>query len=226
MPTLAYHDTIAVLDLGDDENRFSPDFLTAINAQLDAVLADGAQGLVTTGSGKFYSNGLDLDWLLANGERIQWYTGQVQALLARMLTLPIPTAAALPGHAFGAGAMLAIAHDYRVMRADRGYFCFPEVDINISFTPGMAALIQAKLTPRSALASMTTGRRFGGVDARDYDIVDATAGEGEVTTAAVALLAPLGGKDSATLGAIKNTMFAGVVAALTADAPSQISLPQ
>ncbi|MCP2317912.1 Enoyl-CoA hydratase/carnithine racemase [Nocardia amikacinitolerans] len=215
MPTLEYHDKIAVLDLGGDENRFSPDFLDEVNAHLDTALAEGAQGLLTTASGKFYSNGLDLDWLGANADRAQWYVGRVQALFARVLTLPVPTAAALPGHAFGAGAMLAIAHDYRVMRADRGYFCFPEVDIRIPFTPGMAALIQAKLTPKTAVASMTTGRRYGGEAAAEVDIVDATAPEGQVTAAALEMLLPLGGKDSGTLGAIKNTMFAPAVTALT-----------
>ncbi|MEU1548070.1 enoyl-CoA hydratase-related protein [Nocardia sp. NPDC005745] len=216
MPTLDYQDKIAVLDLGGDENRFSPDFLDRVGAHLDTAVADGAQGLVTTASGKFYSNGLDLDWLGAHAERAEWYVEQVQALLARVLTLPMPTAAALPGHAFGAGAMLAIAHDYRVMRADRGYFCFPEVDIHIRFTPGMAALIQAKLTPKSAVAAMTTGRRFGGIDAAALDIVDVTAAETAVTDTAVALLAPLGAKDPGTLAAIKNTMYATAVAALTA----------
>ncbi|MGW4325198.1 enoyl-CoA hydratase-related protein [Nocardia sp. NPDC004573] len=215
MPTLDYHDKIAVLDLGGGENRFSPEFLDEVGAHLDTVLSDGAQGLVTTAGGKFYSNGLDLDWLGAHAERAEWYVGRVQALLARMLTLPVPTVAALPGHAFGAGAMLAIAHDYRVMRADRGFFCFPEVDIHIPFTPGMAALIQAKLTPKSAVASMTTGRRFGGTDAAALDIVDATAAEGAVIDTAVALLTPLGGKDPVTLAAIKNTMYATAVAALT-----------
>ncbi|WP_040779175.1 enoyl-CoA hydratase-related protein [Nocardia pneumoniae] len=215
MPTLDYHDKIAVLDLGGDENRFSPAVIEHVVAHVDTALADGAAGLVTTASGKFYSNGLDLDWLAENADRAEWYVGQVQALFAKILTLPMPTAAALPGHAFGAGAMLAIAHDYRVMRADRGYFCFPEVDIRIPFTPGMAALIQAKLTPKTAVASMTTGRRFGGLDAAAADIVDATAAEGAVTDTALALLAPLGGKDPGTLGAIKNTMYAKAVAALT-----------
>lgn len=215
MSTLSYHEKIAVLDLGGDENRFAPDFLDAVNAHLDTALAEGADALVTTASGKFYSNGLDLEWLVANGARTQWYIGRVQALFARVLTLPIPTAAALPGHAFGAGAMLALAHDYRVMRADRGFFCLPEVDIRIPFTPGMAALIQSKLTPKAAVAAMTTGRRFGGTDASDLDIVDATAGEGAVAAAALAMLAPLGGKDPAALGAIKNTMFGPIVAELT-----------
>lgn len=216
MTSLDIRDSIAVLDLGDDENRFSPAFLEEVGAHLDTVLAEGAHALVTTATGKFYSNGLDLEWLGANPDRMQWYVGQVQALLARVLTFPLPTAAALNGHAFGAGAMLAIAHDYRVMRADRGFFCFPEVDIRIPFTPGMAALIQAKLTPKAQVASMTTGRRFGGVDAAGIDLVDAAVAEDVVVPAALDLVRPLLGKDSPTMGAIKNTMFAGAVTALTA----------
>jgi enoyl-CoA hydratase/carnithine racemase len=181
------------------------------------VLAKGAHGLVTTADSKFYSNGLDLDWLGAHSDQGAWYVGRVQGLLARMLTFPLPTAAAVVGHAFGAGAMLAIAHDFRVMRADRGFFCFPEVDIRIPFTPGMAALIQAKLTPQAAVASMTTGRRFGGQDARTHGLVDATAPEGGVTVAATDLLRPLHGKDPGTLGAIKDVMFGPAAQALKAD---------
>jgi enoyl-CoA hydratase/carnithine racemase len=215
--SLTYDDKIAILDLGDDENRFSPGFLDEVDAHLDEIIGAGAQGLVTTGGGKFYSNGLDLDWLAANGEQTQWYVGRVQGMLGRILTLPVPTTAALVGHAFGAGAMLALAHDFRVMRADRGFFCFPEADIRIPFTPGMAALIQAKLTPQAAVASMTTGRRFGGGDAASLGIVDAVAAEGAVTSAAVEVLRPLDGKDPGTLGAIKHTMFGHAVQALTAD---------
>lgn len=62
---------------------------------------------------------------------------------------------------------------------------------------------------------MTTGRRFGGADARGFGIVDATAAEGEVTAAAVELLRPLQGKDRGTLSAIKQTMFGSVVSSLT-----------
>ena len=214
--SLIYEEKIAVLDLGDDENRFSPEFLDEINAHLDELVGTGAQGLVTTGGAKFYTNGLDLDWLTAHGDQTQWYVGRVQEMLARVLTLPVPTAAAVVGHAFGAGAMLALAHDFRVMRADRGFFCFPEVDIRIPFTPGMAALIQAKLTPQATVASMTTGRRFGGDDAASLGIVDSVAGEDAVTAAAVDILRPLDGKDPGTLGAVKHTMFGPAARELTA----------
>ncbi|KOS56531.1 enoyl-CoA hydratase-related protein [Rhodococcus rhodochrous] len=208
--TLTYRDKIAVLDLGDDENRFSPDWLDTVDRLLDEV-QQNAHALVTTATGKFYSNGLDLEWLTAHGDRAQWYVGRVQALFGRILTFPLPTVAAVVGHAFGAGAMLAVAHDYRVMRADRGYYCFPEVDIHIPFTPGMAALIQAKLTPQTAVTAMTTGRRYGGLEAEAAGLVDRTAGEGGVLDAAVELVTPLAGKDPGTLGAIKSTMYAAVV---------------
>ncbi|AKS31358.1 enoyl-CoA hydratase-related protein [Mycolicibacterium goodii] len=212
--TLDYDGDIAILDLGDDENRFTPEFLDEVDALLDAVLEKGAHGLVTTADSKFYSNGLDLEWLGAHSDQGAWYVGRVQGLLARVLTFPVPTAAAVVGHAFGAGAMLAMAHDYRVMREDRGFFCFPEVDIHIPFTPGMAALIQAKLTPQAAIASMTTGRRLGGTEAHAHGIVDATAPEGSVTQTASTLLRPIGKKDQGTLGAIKQVMFGAAATAL------------
>jgi enoyl-CoA hydratase/carnithine racemase len=80
----------------------------------------------------------------------------------------------------------------------------------------MAALIQGKLTPAAAIASMTTGRRFGGADARELGLVDDVAGEGDVVDRASERVRALAGKDRGTLGAIKSTMFAPAVAALRA----------
>ena len=185
-----------------------------VNGFLDRIESGDAKALVTTGSAKFYSNGLDLDWLAAHGDQADWYVAEVQKLLARVLVAPVPTVAAVNGHAFGAGSMLGVAHDFRVMRSDRGYYCFPEVDIRIPFTPGMAALIQAKLTPAAALEAMTTGRRYGGPDAEAIGLVTAIASEDKLTATAVDLVAGLKGKDPGTLKAIKSTMFTSVIAAL------------
>ena len=212
--SLTYEEKIAILDLGDDENRFSPSFLDDIDARLDEIVAGGAHGLVTTATGKFYTNGLDLDWLAAHSEQTRWYVGRVQGLLARMLTLPIPTAAAVVGHAFGAGAMLAVAHDFRVMRADRGFWCLPEADIKIPFSAGMSALIQARLNPQTAHEAMTTGRRYGGHDALAAAIVDRTADEHEVRQAAIEIAGPQAAKADRVLGTIKSRMYASVLDAL------------
>jgi enoyl-CoA hydratase/carnithine racemase len=100
------------------------------------------------------------------------------------------------------------------MNAEKGFFCFPEVDIKIPFVPGMAALIQAKLTPAAAVEAMTTGRRYGGPDAVACDLVDQTAAGNELLDVVAQRAQSLHGKDTATLAAIKNVMFAGPVAAL------------
>jgi enoyl-CoA hydratase/carnithine racemase len=215
VPTLDRHDTVYVLDLGDGENRFHVDWIASVNAAIDEVeKADGPRALVTAATGKFYSNGLDLDWLFAHAEHYQDYVNSVHELLARMLSLPVITVAALQGHTFAAGAMFALAHDFRVMRADRGYWCLPEADINIPFTTGMSALIQSRLTPQTAHEAMTTARRYGGLDAVAAGIVDRAVGEGEVRESAVTLAAAMAGKAGDTLGTIKARMYAPVLAAL------------
>lgn len=169
---------------------------------------------MTTAEGKFFSNGLDLEFLTANPDQFGEYVARVEALLARVVTFPAPTVAAVTGHAFGAGAMLAMAHDFRVMREDRGYICFPEVDIKIPFTPLMAALIQGKLTPQASVLAMTTGHRFTSADAMSVGLVDRVANSGYEAETAGDLVQPLVGKDPNTLGTIKATMFSAVTTAL------------
>ncbi len=218
MANLAQRGAVFVLTLGDDENRFHPDRLTEINAALDEVEAAGGdrvpKALVTTGGGKFYSNGLDLDFMAANADASEANLADVHALFARVLAFPAPIVAAVQGHAFAAGAMLTLAHDLIVMRADRGYWCLPEVDLGIPFTAGMNALIRSRLPIATAHEAMTTGRRYGGEDALEAGIVAATAGEGEVVDAAVALAEERAPKAGAVFGAIKARLYAEVIAEL------------
>ncbi|MGP4110358.1 enoyl-CoA hydratase-related protein [Streptomyces sp. 4N509B] len=215
MPTLDRQDAVFVLDLGDGENRFHPDWLASVNDALDEVeKAEGPRALVTAATGKFYSNGLDLEWLLAHGAEFESYASSVHALFARLLALPLPTVAAVQGHAFAAGAMVTLAHDVRVMRADRGFWCLPEVDINIPFTPGMSALIQSRLAPRVAHEAMVTGRRYGGEAALAAGIVDQAVAEDAVRSTAVETAAALAGKAGDTLGTIKARMYAPVLSVL------------
>jgi enoyl-CoA hydratase/carnithine racemase len=215
VPQLDRDGDVFVLDLGDGENRFAPDFVGAVTAALDEVVAaDGPRALVTRATGKFWSNGLDLDWLGSHPEQAGAFVDDVHALLARVLSLPVPAVASCQGHVFAAGAMLALAHDARVMRADRGYFCLPEVDIGIPFTPGMAALIQARLPQPVQHEAMTTGRRYGGEQARAAGIVDDADAEDAVLQSALERAAGLTSKAGPTFGAIKEGMYAPALALL------------
>jgi len=226
MPTLERDGDVFVLDLGGDENRFHPDWVAAVSGFVDEVAgAPAPRALVTAATGKFWSNGLDLDWLVHNQERVDDYVGDVHELFAKVLAAPMVTVAALQGHTFAAGAMLALAHDWRVMRADRGFFCLPEADINIPFTPGMSALIQCRLAPAAATEAMIGARRFGGTEAAQRGLVDAAVPEEAVRTDAVALAAAHAGKDGETLRTIKRRMHAAPLAALADREANRLARP-
>ncbi len=207
---------VFVLRMDDGENRLSPAALDAWSAALDEVeRTDGPRALVTTGTGKYFSNGLDLDWLGAHPDEMVAYVGQVQAVMARVLSLPCATVAASNGHTFAAGAMLALCHDVRIMRADRGWWCLPEVDLGMPFTPGMNALIPARLPALTAHEAMVTGRRYTGGEALDAGIVASLADEDRLVAEAVALATPLAAKAGPSLARIRTTLHAEVIRLLT-----------
>ena len=158
---------VFVFTMDAGENRFDPAMIDAWNAALDEVeTAGNPAALVTVGSGKFYSNGLDLDFMMSGETKPAEYLRAVTGLYGRLLTAPFITVAAMNGHAFGAGGQIALAHDFRVMRSDRGYFCMPEVDMKAPLHPAMTAILKERLPRQTVHEVIATGRRWGGDDAR------------------------------------------------------------
>ena len=206
---------VFVLRMRAGENRFSLEWLAAVSSALDQVQAtDGPIALVTTGEGKFYSNGMDLDWLASAPARAGEYLRMIYRVLGRVLSFPAITVAAVNGHAFGGGAQLAVAHDFAVMRADRGYWCMPEADLGLPLTAEYTSLLRSKLPGRALQEALVTGRRYGGPDALAAGIVHEIASEDEVLPRAVKLAAGLAGKDRPTLAEHKRLLYGDAVEAL------------
>ena len=204
-----------VLRMQGGENRFNLDWLGAVNSALDAVeAAGGTCALVTTGEGKFYSNGMDLDWLATVPHRATDYLSAIYRILGRMLGFPAITVAAVNGHAFGGGALLAAAHDFVVMREDRGYWCMPEADLGLPLTAEYLSVLTAKLPARTLQQAVVTGRRYGGRDALAAGVVHQVAAEDEVVPAAVRLAAELAGKDRRTVVEHKRLLYGEAIKAL------------
>ena len=216
MPKLTREGAVFVLTWSDGDNRFRDEAIAGWQAALDEVeRAEGPKALVTTGAGKFYSNGLDLDWAFRERkDDFPDYILEVLAILGRVLTLPCTTVAAGNGHAFGAGALLLLTHDFRLMRADRGFFCMPEVDMKAFLHPGMTAVLAARLPAQTAHEVVTTGRRFGGGDARAAGIVEEALPEAELLPRALELASGLTAKASPALKRLKSDLYPHVLAAL------------
>jgi enoyl-CoA hydratase/carnithine racemase len=215
--TVEKQDAVTVVRMDHEENRFHPDLLDALHGVLDELEAgEEPAALVLTGTGKFFSNGLDLEYMSSHGEEAEEVLARVHSLFGRVLGLSVPTVAAINGHAFAAGAMLALAFDAAVMREDRGYFCLPEADLGLVFTPGMNALITARLTKPVAHEAMVSARRYSGADALAAGIVAELAPEAEVLPRAVARAAELVGKPRAGLAGIKRGLYGAAIDVLTA----------
>jgi len=224
MIDLSREGDVFVLTMDAGENRWNTAFVQAFDEKLDEVSnSSGAAALVTTSSNaKFFSNGLDLDWANApadhpEGGDFKVFGAEFMQLMARIITLPIPTVAAIGGHGFGAGLMLALSHDLRLMRSDRGYLCANEMQIGITIPRPELALFRHKLPAHVFYETVQLARRWTGEAALAAGLVHEVAEVGDLLQRAkerAAELAPLGANRK-IFGGQKETLFGP-------DAPTQL----
>jgi enoyl-CoA hydratase/carnithine racemase len=167
----------AVLAMNSAENRHNPEFLTEFNQHLDTIEADQKikSIVLTSASDKNWSLGIDLEWMSQpsnSPEIIAAFMTEVTSLLKRLVTFPMPIIAALNGHAYGNGAVLACACDFRFMKSDKGFFCFPEVDVMVPFFPSMFPLIN-KAVPQALFNRLAmSGQRVGAQVLLEHNVVE------------------------------------------------------
>jgi enoyl-CoA hydratase/carnithine racemase len=177
---------VAVLVWNDDENRVNLDSLGRLHEILDELDAiDGPLGVVLTGQGKFFSNGLDLERFGTNPSEFGATLTELHRTIGRLLVYPAYCVAALNGHTFAAGALLSCAFDYRVMRSDRGYWCMNEAVIGLALDEKLWSILANRLPRSSAILAATTAHRFSGPDAHEHGIVEALAEERDLLDRAV-----------------------------------------
>ncbi|MFK7919656.1 MAG: enoyl-CoA hydratase-related protein [Ilumatobacter sp.] len=221
---------VIVLDTGVGEKRFNPESVAALNSALDDVMAirDGGDqiALVVTGSDKFFSNGIDLEWMFgdeaqASPDTIPDFLASMMGTWARILSLPIPTVAAINGHAFAGGAMYALSFDHVLMRADRGYWCVNEVLLQMPLAAGMQALLEAKLPAPTLRKAILTAHRFDGASAVAAGIADEALDDADLRPRAIELAQSLAPTANPILGRLKEDLYAQTLAALRAgDVPT------
>lgn len=217
MPTmnLEVKENIHILTLtnNDNDNMFTLDVLKEYLAAFDAVEAyEGNTALlICCEHEKTFSTGINLGWLMGETESGQKaFVRTLETVLYRLAMLSAPTVACLNGNAYAGGAILASATDFRLMRSDRGRFCYPEVNIQIPFTPMMTDIINL-LPNKHALKHMAlTGKAYTGVECDAFDIVDSIHPPEELQAQAFELAKSLGDKDRATYTTIRNRLRADI----------------
>ena len=166
------------LIMDSEENRWNTTFVREIARALDEIENDEGPGALITSSTnpKFFSNGLDLDWMQApenypeGGDR-KVFGEEFMYLMGRFITLPIPTICAMNGHTFGAGFMFALAHDVRIMREDRGFLCANEMQLGLPIPRPELALFKHKVPANAFFETVQLSRRWTGHDALKAGII-------------------------------------------------------
>ena len=162
---------VFTLTMTAGENRWNTAFVRAFAAALDTVEAsEGPAALVVTSAlEKFFSNGLDLAWVQSTepgeGGDQKAFSAEFMQLMGRIITFPVPTISAINGHAFGAGFMLALCTDVRVMRADRGFCCANELAIGMRIPDEELALFRHKLSGSAFFDTVQLARRWSAPEA-------------------------------------------------------------
>jgi enoyl-CoA hydratase/carnithine racemase len=207
---------IRILHIGDGKNEFDADFVGRLDDALRAVEEDpDATALITTAAGKHYSNGFDLEFLgRLEMDELMAFMDRTSRALGRLLVFPIPTMCALNGHAFGIGALLALAHDQRVQNAERGWFCLPEVDLRMRFNPFQLAIVTGKLSRPTANEAVLSGKRYDGPASVAAGIAEAAVPPEALVHVAVERVGPRLGKDRTIVATLKRDLHARILGQL------------
>ena len=130
--------------------------------------------LTISESPKFYSNGIDPAWMASPStpaDSIAQWNDLTMPAFARPILLPIPTLTAINGHAFGAGMMHALCHDYRLQRQERGFQCAIEIAIGIKTPPPELTLFRHSIPASAFHDTCLLGKRWSGDEAAAAGIV-------------------------------------------------------
>lgn len=182
------HVAVLVLDLPQRRNAMS-DAMTASWVRVVELLGRDTRlaAVVLTGAGSAFCSGGDLGWLADGGSTVPGLRDRMLTFYRSWLSvtdLPVPTIAAINGHAVGAGLALALACDIRYV-ADEAKLSVPFTALGLH--PGMATTwsLPRVTSPAVARDMLLTGRRVQGSDAVALGLASASYPADEVLPAAL-----------------------------------------
>jgi len=155
---------ITLTDTAND-NTFSHTALDHWHEALDIVAAAPGNAALVIGSNspKTFSTGINLGWVVTQPRaEVERFLHRFDEFFLRVATLNLPTLAEINGNCYAGGAILAAACDFRLMRADRGRFCYTEVKIKLPFTPVMMEVVRLLPNAQAMFELSVTADAWGG----------------------------------------------------------------
>ena len=200
---------VVTLDNPSTGNAINTASLSAhreILAELETVKENSAV-VVTSSDPKSWCVGLDFDWIREQSEQEFGETfREVEEVFERWALLSLPTIACITGHCIAGGAFLASVMDFRLMRADRGWFAFTEIDVKIPPSPKLYLMADLLPNKQAVRELLLTGRRVGGDEAQKLGLVDESYLQEKLLPRAMEFAQQLAQKDLKTYRKIKHLL--------------------
>ena len=172
---------VAIISMDNGKNANNLEFAQQLLGLLQQVEEEKTNKALILASSdeKSWSQGIDVMWLMSSiqgGKKddVRAFLTTMDEVYSLMMQYPMPIIAAINGHTFGNGIVIAAACDFRFMRSDRGYICFPEVDMNIPFVPGLIDVILKAIPQYKFNDMILTGRKLGAVEMAEANFIDRT----------------------------------------------------
>lgn len=191
-------------------NAIDLDLVREWETVLAEVEASGdARALVVTGAGSCFSAGLDLKVVPTYGAEEQAeMIVRINRALACLYGLPLPTVAAVNGHAIAAGLVVALACDHRVGSDAPCRIGLPEARAGIPFPAAAMAVVRAELAPAAARRLTLAARNYGPHEALADGILDELQPPEDLCARAAAVAADLATIPRGAYGRIKHQLRA------------------
>ncbi len=224
--------TVAVVTMNNGENRHNPEWTARMLEVLGEVEADeSVKALVLASSdGKSWSLGIDTAWMekmlaandIAGVSRWFYENNRVFRFL---LMCPFPSIAAVTGHAFGNGIMLAGACDFRFMRSDRGYLCLPEIDLGIQLTPSMIEWMKKAIPYPLFIRMKWSGERMTAPELERHGVIVKACADAADTVKEAVAYARTFDKSRKTLSEMKKRTYGHIIEVMEKEDPKYIDPP-
>ncbi|HLY18562.1 MAG TPA: enoyl-CoA hydratase/isomerase family protein [Bryobacteraceae bacterium] len=178
---------------------------TAVNS---AAADDSVRGLVLASDRpRFFSTGFDIREVFTyDRDGMAAFFGRFIDLYESVYTCPKPVVAALSGHTFAGGAILAIACDFRVMAEGDFGFALNEINLGLAVTPTIGRMLTDAVGVPRAREALLFGEPLSPARALEIGLVRELAPAGEVRKRAIACARQLAAKPPAAYREIKRSL--------------------
>ena len=163
-----------------DTNTLTTSVIRELSSAIEAA-GGSARGAMLCGGDTFFSNGVDLDWALAQSRAgIREMFLELGRLILALLESPTPVVGVIRGHAAGAGMAMFMACDYRYAAAGRVLIGKPEIRLGVPNPWYGDQLLRFVAGDFVASDLIYTGRLIRAEDGRALGLVHETGSKSEI----------------------------------------------